>query len=56
MNAMNAMEPMTMEKGLMPKMENSMEFTPTMSMPVTPMMPRNGTNMNPGRESARRKK
>jgi hypothetical protein len=44
------MEHMTMEKGKMPKMENSMEFTPTMSMPVMPMMSRNGTNMNLGRD------
>lgn len=53
---MNAIEPMTMEKGNLPKMENSMEFTPTMSMPVMPMMSRNRTNMNLDWESARRKK
>jgi uncharacterized linocin/CFP29 family protein len=47
MNQMSAMEPMTMEKGMMHKMENSMEFTPTMSKP---MMYGNGTNMNLGRE------
>ena len=38
---MNTMEPMTMYKGMMHKMENSMEFTSTMSKP---MMYGNGTN------------
>jgi hypothetical protein len=56
MNQISAVGPMTMEKGNMPKMENSMQFGPTMSMPVMPMMSRNGANMNLGRESARRKK
>jgi uncharacterized linocin/CFP29 family protein len=50
MNQMSAMEAMTMEKGMMHKMENSMEFTPTMSKPMTPMMSRNGTSMNLGRD------
>jgi hypothetical protein len=40
-----------MEKGIMPKMENSTQFSPTMSsMPMMTMMPRNGTNMNLGRD------
>src|SRR5262245_34857846 len=45
MNQMSAMEPMTMEKGEMAKMENTMSYRP-----MTTMMPRSGTNMNLGRD------
>jgi uncharacterized linocin/CFP29 family protein len=51
MNAMNAMETMTMETGNIAKTKNNDQFSPTMSMmPVMPVMTRNGTNMNLGRE------
>ena len=42
------METMTMEAGNMAKMKHNEQLSPTMSM--TPVMPRNGTNMNLGRE------
>jgi len=45
MNAVNTMDYMTMEKGSMVKTETAMPYRTMMSM-----MPRNGTNMNLGRE------
>src|SRR5215475_15218232 len=51
MNGINAMETMTMEAGNVAKMKHNEQFSPTMSMTtVMPVMPRNGTNMNLGRE------